>query len=87
VLLSDDSDGGGAAQSPLSALTPQETQIALIVGNGASNKEAAVTLFVSTKTIEFHLGNIYRKLGLRSRSGLASVLARAGGLRHYQVVE
>jgi DNA-binding CsgD family transcriptional regulator len=55
-------------------LTPQELQLALIVAEGATNKEAAARLFISPKTVEAHLGSIYRKLGLRSRTELASRL-------------
>jgi DNA-binding NarL/FixJ family response regulator len=61
-------------------LTPQELQVALIVAGGASNREAATALFLSTKTIEFHLAHIYRKLGVRTRSQLAGVAARRGWL-------
>jgi DNA-binding CsgD family transcriptional regulator len=52
-------------------LTPQELQVALIVGRGATNKEAGAALFLSPKTIETHLGHIYRKLNVRSRTELA----------------
>jgi DNA-binding NarL/FixJ family response regulator len=52
-------------------LTPQELQVALVVGRGASNQEAAAALFLSQKTIEYHLSNIYRKTNLRSRADLA----------------
>ena len=52
-------------------LTPQELQVALLVADGATNKEAAAALFVSPKTIEAHLLRVYRKLGLHSRSELA----------------
>ncbi|MDQ3763344.1 MAG: AAA family ATPase [Actinomycetota bacterium] len=55
-------------------LTPQELQVALIVADGATNVEAAAQLFLSTKTIEFHLSNIYHKLGIRSRAQLAKVI-------------
>jgi DNA-binding CsgD family transcriptional regulator len=51
-------------------LTPQELQVALVVADGATNAEAAARLFLSAKTIEFHLSNAYRKLGIRSRSAL-----------------
>ncbi len=54
-------------------LTPQELQVALVVGRGASNREAATTLFLSPKTIEYHLSNIYRKTSIRSRSDLSGV--------------
>lgn len=56
-------------------LTPHELQVALVVADGATNREAAAALFVSPKTIEYHLGRVYRKLGLRSRSQLAALLA------------
>ncbi len=61
-------------------LTPQELQVALIVGGGATNKEAGAALFLSPKTIETHLGRVYRKLGLRSRTDLARQLAAEGAL-------
>ncbi|MEU7137114.1 LuxR C-terminal-related transcriptional regulator [Streptomyces sp. NPDC046261] len=53
------------------ALTPQEMQVALAVSSGATNREAAAALFLSTKTVEMHLTHVYRKLGLRSRTELA----------------
>ena len=57
-----------------SRLTPQELHVALVVAHGATNREAAAQLFVSPKTIERHLGNVYGKLGLRSRAELARVV-------------
>ena len=57
-------------------LTPQELQVALVVARGASNQEAASALFLSQKTIEYHLSNIYRKTNLHSRAEL-SVLTEA----------
>jgi DNA-binding CsgD family transcriptional regulator len=66
--------GGPAARR----LTPQELQVALVVAGGATNAEAAVQLFLSPKTIEYHLSNAYRKLGIRSRAELVrAVLAAA----------
>ena len=56
------------------ALTPQELQVAALVAGGATNREAAAALFLSVKTIEFHLGHVYRKLGIRSRTELARVV-------------
>ena len=44
-------------------LTPQELQVALVVAAGATNVEAGAQLFLSPKTIEYHLSNAYRKLG------------------------
>ncbi|MER7419706.1 LuxR C-terminal-related transcriptional regulator [Micromonospora peucetia] len=54
------------------ALTGAEARVAAVVANGLSNREAAQRLFVSVKTIEFHLGNIFRKLGVRNRTELAA---------------
>jgi DNA-binding CsgD family transcriptional regulator len=51
-------------------LTPQELQIALQVAEGKSNKEVGAALFLSHKTVEFHLSRIYRKLDINSRAGL-----------------
>ncbi|MGH2808499.1 MAG: AAA family ATPase [Actinomycetota bacterium] len=56
-------------------LTPQELQVALAITGGATNREAASALFLSPKTIEYHLSHIYSKLGLRSRSELAAHMA------------
>ena len=56
-------------------MSPQELQVALLVAEGATNREAAAALFVTTKTVEFHLRNVYRKLGIRSRTELARVVA------------
>ncbi len=51
-------------------LTPQELQIALQVAEGKTNKEVGAALFLSHKTIEFHLGRIYRKFDFHSRAEL-----------------
>ena len=60
-------------------LTPQELQVALKVAVGATNREVATALFLSPKTIEAHLGRIYSKLGLRSRTELAHRFAHESG--------
>lgn len=59
-------------------LTPQETRVALAVVEGLTNAEVAQQLFLSVKTVEFHLGRVYRKLEVRSRGGLARALAKRG---------
>ena len=51
-------------------LTPQELQVALHVARGLTNRQIAQTLFLSPKTVEFHLTRIYRKLDLNARSEL-----------------
>lgn len=56
-------------------LGPQELKIALLVADGLTNREIAAALFLSPKTIEFHLGKIYRKLSIRSRAELARLVA------------
>jgi DNA-binding CsgD family transcriptional regulator len=56
-------------------LTAQEHQIAALVAAGASNKDVAAQLFLSTKTVEAHLTRIYRKLGVSSRTQLARATA------------
>jgi DNA-binding CsgD family transcriptional regulator len=56
-------------------LTPQELQVAQLVAEGKTNKEAGAALFLSHKTVEFHLGQVYRKLGVGSRVELARQFA------------
>jgi DNA-binding NarL/FixJ family response regulator len=55
-------------------LTPQEMRVALQVAEGLSNQEVAARLFLSPKTIEVHLGHIYDKLGVHSRTSLAKLI-------------
>jgi DNA-binding NarL/FixJ family response regulator len=52
--------------------------VALVVARGATNKEAGASLFLSPKTIETHLGRVYRKLNVRSRTELAHLLGSEG---------
>lgn len=68
---------GAGPGDPPAVLTPQELQVARLVAAGATNKEVADQLFVSVRTVESHLGRVYRKLGVRSRGALA---ARSGEL-------
>lgn len=53
-------------------LTPVEQQIAGLVATGQTNREVAAATFTSVRTVESHLGRIYRKLGIRSRTELAA---------------
>ena len=52
-------------------LTVQERQVARIVATGATNKEAAALLFLSPRTVEYHLRSLFSKLGISSRTELA----------------
>jgi DNA-binding CsgD family transcriptional regulator len=62
-------------RSEESELTPHELRIAQLVAQGLTNREAAAALFVSTKTVEHHLRNVFRKLGVRRRAELARRVA------------
>jgi DNA-binding CsgD family transcriptional regulator len=65
--------------STLDELTPQELQIALLLGEGRTTRETAAALFLSPKTIEYHLRHIYIKLDIHSREELAGALALSSG--------
>ncbi|HEU0241079.1 MAG TPA: LuxR family transcriptional regulator [Mycobacterium sp.] len=52
-------------------LTPQELRVGMAVAEGITNREVASQLYLSVKTVEYHLGSIFRKLGLTSRAQLA----------------
>ena len=56
-------------------LTPQELQISLLLTAGRTTREAASALFLSPKTVEYHLRHVYQKLGIHSRDELAHALA------------
>ena len=58
----------------LAELTAQQREIANLVAAGATNREIAGRLFLSTRTVEHHLRNIFVKLGIRSRTELAARL-------------
>ncbi len=67
------------ALSGLESLTPSERRIVDLAAAGATNPEIAQTLFVTVKTVEMHLGNAYRKLGIGSRRQLAPLVAEPSG--------
>ena len=56
-------------------LTPQELQIALQVAEGRTNRDVAAALFLSPKTVEFHLTRVYRKLDIHSRAELVRLFS------------
>jgi DNA-binding CsgD family transcriptional regulator/tetratricopeptide (TPR) repeat protein len=65
------------AFSGLDALTASERRVAALAADGQTNRDIAQTLFVTPKTVEVHLSNVYRKLAIRSRRELPSALAAA----------
>lgn len=54
-------------------LTPQEEAVTSLVAQGLSNREVAAELYISPKTVQYHLTRIYAKLGVRSRAELAAL--------------
>ncbi|MEZ5118225.1 MAG: LuxR family transcriptional regulator [Candidatus Nanopelagicales bacterium] len=69
-------DPGTTSAGSLDDLTPQERAVALAVCAGRTNQEAADYLSLSPRTVEHHLSNAYRKLGVRGRANLARALGR-----------
>lgn len=63
---------------PLARLTPQERRVACAVATGASNRDVAADLVLSVRTVEFHLSNVLRKLGVPNRAALAHLLTERG---------
>jgi DNA-binding CsgD family transcriptional regulator len=52
--------------------------VARLVCTGRSNREVAAELYVTVKAVEFHLGHVFDKIGIRSRSALPSLLGAPG---------
>ncbi|MBO0811187.1 MAG: AAA family ATPase [Microlunatus sp.] len=63
---------------PITELTGQERQIAQLLASGRTTREAAAALFLSPKTVEYHLRHVYWKLGIRSRQELAERFGQLG---------
>ena len=59
----------------IESLTPGERRVAELAAHGPTNREIAQALFVTPRTVEVHLTNAYRKLGIGSRSELAAALS------------
>ena len=62
--------------SSIDELTPQELRVALMLAEGRTTRQAAAALFLSPKTVEYHLRHVYTKLGIRSRDELANAVGR-----------
>jgi DNA-binding CsgD family transcriptional regulator len=65
------------ALSGIGSLTPRERQVAGLAAEGLSNREIAEALFVTVKTVEWHLRHAFEKLGINSRRRLPAMLARS----------
>nr|WP_246268800.1 helix-turn-helix transcriptional regulator [Nonomuraea typhae] len=59
---------------PLSVLTAQERQVVRLAATGASNRDIAAQLFLSPRTVGYHLYKAFPKLGIASRSQLAALI-------------
>ncbi|XQE89183.1 helix-turn-helix transcriptional regulator [Streptomyces microflavus] len=68
----------GHGDGALSALTPQQQRIARCVAEGATNREVALRLSLSPRTVDHHLRNVFAALGIRSRTELARLLGPEG---------
>ena len=66
-----------SASELLSTLTPQERRVAEAVASGASDRQVAAEMFLSPRTVAYHLSSVYRKLGISSRAALAARLAQS----------
>ena len=73
--MTPDGDPDGAAASPL---TVRETDLLRLVAAGRTNREIAAELFLSEKTVERHLSNVFRKLGVSSRAAATAQAVRLG---------
>ena len=64
--------------STLDELTPQELRIARLLADGKTTRETAAAIFVSPKTVEYHLRHVYGKLGIHSREELVAAFGSGG---------
>ncbi len=67
---------------PLAVLSAKEHRVAHLVAAGLTNQQVAKEIYISVKTVEFHLGNIFAKLGINSRKDLAALVADQASAGH-----
>ncbi len=70
--------GGMETERPVDALTDRESEVLALLAQGLTNKDIAQTLFLSVRTVEAHLRNIYAKVGVSSRTEAALWAIRQG---------
>jgi len=68
-------------QRPQEALTARESELLSLLAEGMTNRELSKALFISEATVKTHLGHIYAKLGVDTRSAAVSVALRRDGIR------
>lgn len=71
-------EGNGKIEKREVELTPRELEVLFLVVEGKNNKEVADALFVSVRTVKFHLANIYDKLDVSNRVQAFRVATRMG---------
>lgn len=74
-LRSSETGAPSARADPLGTLTARERDVVTLIAAGSTNREAAASLYVSVKAVEYHLGNVYAKLHIRSRRELKALVA------------
>ena len=70
----DDTRIDHAEQCPGVPLTERELEVCRLIAAGCSTRQAAAALFISPKTVEFHLGRAYRKLAVTNRAQLTRAM-------------
>lgn len=66
------------SDAPPPALTPRETEVVRLVADGLTNDEVSAAMGITSKTVEAHLGRIFERTGIQSRSELATRAIREG---------
>lgn len=79
ALLRDLGVGGRTGPKNFGLLTEREQEVLRLVAQGLTNREIGNRLFLSTKTVEHHVGAVLQKLAVKTRTEAAAALSRAGG--------